>query len=298
MGTSCCASCGVAEIDDIKLMDCDGCDLVRYCSEACRELHRPEHAGKCKERAVELREELLFKQPESRHDGDCPICSLPMPLDAERFISYECCSKLICKGCVSTILLRDGCSKDIPCPFCRTVFRTQKEADKLRTKRAEANDPAALCQEGIRQYQKGKYSKAFKCFAKAAELGDAEAQLKLACLYRDGEGVQKDVGKMIYHAEEAAIAGHPLARYLLGEHEYNNYNLVRAVKHFIIAAKQGHDASMKALMEAFKDGFISKEELAATLRAQKAAVDATKSPQRELEQTISSASPKNRSGRR
>ena len=28
--TSCCASCGIAEIDDIKLKDCDGCDLVKY----------------------------------------------------------------------------------------------------------------------------------------------------------------------------------------------------------------------------------------------------------------------------
>ena len=145
---------------------------------------------------------------------------------------------------------------------------------------------------------KGNYSRAFKHYAKAAESGNASAHLRLAGLYQDGKGVQKDVGKMIYHLEEAAIAGHPDARYSLGKHEYKNYNLVRAVKHFIIAAKQGHDASMKALLEAFKDGFISKEELAATLRAQKAAVDATKSPERELEQTISSASPNNRSGRR
>ena len=26
---SCCASCGIAEIDDIKLKDCDDCDLVK-----------------------------------------------------------------------------------------------------------------------------------------------------------------------------------------------------------------------------------------------------------------------------
>ena len=34
-------------------------------------------------------------------------------------------------------------------------------------------------------------------------------------------------------------------------------------------------------MRAFKSGFVGKEDLAATLRAHKAAVDATKSPQRE-----------------
>ena len=26
----CCASCGIAGDDDIKLKDCDGCDLVKY----------------------------------------------------------------------------------------------------------------------------------------------------------------------------------------------------------------------------------------------------------------------------
>ena len=59
-----CASCGAVEDDDIKLVPCNGCDLVRYCSEACRELHRPAHAGKCRKREAELRDELLFKQPE------------------------------------------------------------------------------------------------------------------------------------------------------------------------------------------------------------------------------------------
>ena len=30
---SCCASCGIAEVDEIKLKKCDDCDLVKYCSE-------------------------------------------------------------------------------------------------------------------------------------------------------------------------------------------------------------------------------------------------------------------------
>ena len=69
---SCCASCGIAEIDDIKLMPCDGCDLVRYCSDECQIEHKSEHQDACKKRAgeaAELRDELLFKQPESTHHG-------------------------------------------------------------------------------------------------------------------------------------------------------------------------------------------------------------------------------------
>eukprot|EP00985_Skeletonema_marinoi_P030768 scaffold33795_cov79-Skeletonema_marinoi.AAC.1 len=54
----CCASCGIAEVDDIKLKECDDCDLVRYCSDKCQEDHRPNHEAICKERAAELRDEL------------------------------------------------------------------------------------------------------------------------------------------------------------------------------------------------------------------------------------------------
>ena len=69
----CCASCGKSEVDDIKLVPCDACDLVRYCSDECQANHRLEHEAKCKERAVELRDEILFRQPECTHLGDCPI---------------------------------------------------------------------------------------------------------------------------------------------------------------------------------------------------------------------------------
>ena len=293
-----CASCGIAEIDDVKLVPCDGCDLVRYCSDDCRNNHQPEHQEVCKKRAAELRDELLFKQPESSCLGDCPICCIPLPFDMDRFISYECCSKIICKGCVTTIFLRgDGFINDMSCPFCRTVARTHEESDKLRMKRVQANDPAALCQEGIRQYIKENYSRAFEYITKAAELGDTRAHFRLACLYHEGKGVQKDEGKMIYHLEEAAIAGHPDARYLLGDHEYKNDNLDRAVKHFIIAASQGEDESIKMLMKAFKQGHVSKDDLAVALRAHKAAVDATKSPERELEKIITSSSPNRSVGR-
>ena len=84
--------------------------------------------------------------------------------------------------------------------------------------------------------------------------------------------------------EQTAIAGHPTARYNLGVHEWN-YDRVdrdRAVKHFIIAANLGDDNSIQALKGCYKYGDVSKEDFAAALRAHQAAVDATKSPQREV----------------
>ena len=41
----CCANCGIAGVDDIKLEECNDCDLVKYCSDKCREEHREQHVG-------------------------------------------------------------------------------------------------------------------------------------------------------------------------------------------------------------------------------------------------------------
>eukprot|EP00985_Skeletonema_marinoi_P003285 scaffold1372_cov79-Skeletonema_marinoi.AAC.2 len=80
----CCAACGTPEelVDDVKLKDCSACKLVRYCGVQCQKDHRPQHKRDCKKRAAELRDEILFKQPEISHRGGCPICCLPLPIDA------------------------------------------------------------------------------------------------------------------------------------------------------------------------------------------------------------------------
>ena len=291
--TSCCASCGISEIDDIKLMPCDDCDLVRYyCSDECRENHKSEHEEDCKKRAAELRDELLFKQPEGTHLGDCPICMIPMPLHPRGYAIYACCGKYVCNGCFHANNTRGDTRNTIvprrmlpePCPFCRNPdpsMKSKKLLDKQLMKRAEKNDPAALCLLGGKYEFKGHYSKAFECYTKAVELGDITAHYLLSTLYYKGKGVEKDEGKGKHHLEEATIGGYAEARYTLAFHELNNGNYERAVKHSIIAATQGLDDAMKTVMEMFKDGFVQKEVLAATLRAHKATVDATKSPQRQ-----------------
>ena len=280
VAASCCASCGIAEIDDVKLVPCDGCDLVKYCSDECREEHRPQHAEDCKKRAAELRDELLFKQPATTHLGDCPICCLPLPIDVHAL--NVCCSKIICQGCDYSNKMRE---KEMrlahSCPFCREALpKTDEGVEKQNMKRVEMNDPAALCHQGMEQRKRGDYNGAFEYLSKAAKLGDVEAHYRMSALYRDGEGVEQDRRKEIYHMEEAAIGGHPKARLCLGCKEMFWGDYESAVKHYIIAATQGEDGPLKLLMDLFKGGIVSKEDLAATLRAQKAAVDATKSAQR------------------
>jgi len=279
--SSCCASCGIAAVDDIKLKECDNCDLVRYCSDECERDHRPKHLRACRGRVAELREELLFKQPEASHLGDCPICMLPMPLDFEKCGMTPCCSKVICLGCVIAHQMRlTETSMDRICPFCRepTLYVTEEQRDKRMMKRV---DPVAIRYQGVKQYKAGDHKRAVEYFTKAAELGDAPSHFKLATMHIDGDGVEKDDRKYIHHLEEAAIGGHPDARYFLGKKELENGNTDTAAKHYIIAAGQGDDDSTKMLMDMFKGGFVIKEVLADTLRSHQAAVDATKSKLRE-----------------
>ena len=280
---NCCASCGKAEVDDVELKICDGCDLVSNYSDECKDDHRPGHEAKCKERAAELRDEILFRQPESTHLGDCPICFLPLPIDPQKSKLQYCCSKLICAGCSHANNLRH-LQENMPrtCPFCRHPMpKSEKEFNKNLMKRVKANDPVAMMQFGKELFLKGDHDGAFKYYTKAAELGDTMAHYNLSILYGKGEGVEKDETKEIYHLEEASIRGHPLARYNLGVYEESNGEIGRAVRHWIISASLGLDESIYLLKMCYKEGLVRKDDFAAALRAHHAAINETKSPHRE-----------------
>jgi len=243
-----CASCGIAEVDDIKLTTCDAnCKLVRYCSVACQRDHRPQHKEECKKRVAELRDNLLFAQPESNHLGDCPICFLPLAVDESKCVMMTCCSKVVCDGCWYANEIRElNASMKETCPFCRhPVPATDAEADANIMKRVEANDQVALEVMGLRQCEKGDYGSALEYLTEAAGLGDVEALYYLSLMYKKGEGVEKDEKKGLYHLEEAAIGGHPEARYSLGSREWKNDLIERSMKHYIIGANLGHDNSIK-----------------------------------------------------
>jgi TPR repeat protein len=102
-------------------------------------------------------------------------------------------------------------------------------------------------------------------------------------MYWKGKGVEMDKDKEIYHLEEAAIAGHPIARHNLGIEElYNGRGrFERARKHFIIAANLGYHGSLKNVKDLYAHGHASKEDYADALRAYQTAVGATKSAERE-----------------
>jgi TPR repeat protein len=148
-------------------------------------------------------------------------------------------------------------------------------------KRVEANDPVALRELGKRLRDTGEYNRAFQYFTKAAGLDDVEAHYELSVLYRKEHGIEMDKKKELYHLEEAAIGGHVDARYNLGCVENGKGRIDRALKHWIIAAKQGYDNALEPVKKGFAHGLVSKEDHEAALRGYQATVDAAKSDQRE-----------------
>ncbi len=288
-----CACCGIAAVDDVKLKDCnDGCDLVKYCSDNCQKNHREQHEDECKKKLAEMHGKQLFTQPDISHLGECPICCLPMPIDMRKSTFMGCCCKIICMGCKHANQKRENeQGLEQRCPFCREPAPESEEGHyKNVMKRVKKHDPVAMTHKGRKYAREGDYGKSFEYFTKATELGDVEAHVCLATLYYNGDGVEKDEKKAVYHWEQAAIGGHPHARCALGSHEKKiNGRFERAAKHFIIAANLGDDDSLKHIKALFVQGIVSKEDYAAALRGHQAAVDATKSAEREAVETYSKA---------
>jgi hypothetical protein len=284
----CCASCGIAAVDDIKLKECDdGCGIVKYCSDDCQVNHREQHEEECKKRMTELRGKNLFTLPNESHWGECPICCLPLPIDPSKSKLMACCFKRICNGCCYANAKREiRAGLQQRCSFCREPLQKSKqEMDKYCMKRIKKHDPVAMTNMGATSYDEGDYENALKYWTRAAELGDAIAHFNLSCMYRDGRErfcVDKDKEKEVYHLEEAAMKGHPAARHNLGTVEAKNGSLHRARKHWIIGSNLGMHESLNALRQLYADGLASKEDFADALRAYQTAVNAAKSEDREI----------------
>jgi len=232
---------------------------------------------------AEIRDDSLFTQPDESYLGECPICCLPLSLAAKKYTINSCCCKYICDGCCHANMKREReQGLEMRCPYCREpIPKTKEEAINIAMKRVEANDPIGLCQVGAWYNEEGDYETANEYYTKAAALGDVTAHHNLSVLYRKGLGVEKDLKKELYHLEEAAIGGHSKARHNLGCYENDNGRVDRATRHFVIAANLGHDGSLETVKKGFMDGLVSKEDFEKALRGHQAAVDATKSKQRE-----------------
>jgi len=211
-----CASCGKeGNADDMNT--CNKCKEVKYCNAACKKKHRKKHKKACEDhirKAAELRDEKLFKDPPPPEE--CPICFLPMPLEANQTMFKPCCGKLICIGCIHAMKMSEG--KDL-CAFCRTSPpNSNKEEIRLLKKlmkkgNGDAFNFLAFLYAHGRKGLSPDHQKASELYLKAGELGCVEGYHNLGNSYYNGRGVVIDEKKAKYYYELAAMMGSPVTRW-------------------------------------------------------------------------------------
>jgi len=118
---------------------------------------------------------------------------LPLQLDTDKSMMMGCCSKMICNGCDYANKMREFAENlRHKCPFCRDpIPNSEAKAEAKFIQRVEANDPLAIREMGVRQYNDGDHESAFEYFTKAAGLGDVDAHFCLSSMYEKGIRVGK-----------------------------------------------------------------------------------------------------------
>src|SRR5210317_237365 len=156
-----CACCGTAAIDNITLKKC-ACNLVKYCSVDCQKNHRARHKKACRKRLAELHDDELFTQPDGSYMGECPICCLPLSIDARKSSMMSCCCKVICNGCNYANKKREfEQGLEQRCAFCREpAAESQQEYTKQLMERVKKNDPVAMAKMGKKHKDEGDFGKA------------------------------------------------------------------------------------------------------------------------------------------
>jgi len=258
-----CANCGKEGSDVTNT--CNKCKSVMYCNAACKKKHRHKHKKVCeehlkraKEHAAKVHDEKLFKQPPSLFE-DCPICMIRLPTLNTGRVYMNCCGKMICSGCIHAPVYDDRGNKvtEKTCPFCRTPFAASDEENlKKLEKRIELNDAHAIYIMGC-YYALGRYGKtqnnamALELWLRAVELGHSQSYNNIGHSYETGRGVEVDNKKAIHYYELSAMEGNVTARHNLGCMERQVGNMDRALKHWMIAARDGYSNSLKKVKELY-----------------------------------------------
>jgi len=247
------------------------------------------------DRKEESDHEDLFRPPPSR--PECPICLLPMPIDATHVMYMSCCGKSICIGCIfenDRVVIENNRERsrkklaklepldglvEPTCPFCREIMFGTPGMEMARyQKRMRMNDADAICQMAM-LYLKGEPpvdikndGRAFELYCRAAELGSALAYVALADFYyglhgESGSIVKVDKEKAVMYLKMAARAGHIEARYSLGMLEYGKGNIQMAHKHWRLSASAGHETSLDDIKIGYLQGHMSRDLYTETLRS-------------------------------
>ena len=134
--------------------------------------------------------------------------------------------------------------------------------------------------DGSYGYQQD-YAKALELYHRAAELGFAKAYNNIGNAYDNGEGVEVDKEKAMYYYELSAIGGNAKARHNLGYMEANTGNVERAVRHLMIATRDGQSESLNSIKRLYTNGHAPKKNYTKALQAYQEYLLEIKSEQRD-----------------
>ena len=238
------------------------------------------------ESAAQNLQQRLMASGLARWEGDmCTICYLYIELPMNGHAKMKvCCMKMVCDGCILAAEQRGMLDT---CPFCRTpVPPDEASALAMIQKRADKGDAEATKSLGA-NYFHGELGltvnvpRAIELWTEAAELGSLDAHHNLGQVHYSGNGVEEDKPRGIHHWQQAALKGRVLSRNSLGADEYYNGDYKRAVQHWMISAKMGHEESLNTIQCMFKGGHATKAQYAEALLGYRDAVEEMKSPQRE-----------------
>ena len=204
----------------------------------------------------------LFRLPPKR--DRCPICYEQLP-HYTKIAWQTCCGKSLCGDCL--IDSNEATGGDI-CPFCRADFVEGEEQIKRIEKLVIRDDGNAFYAIGFDTYygrnglSKDKL-RAIQYMEEGAKLGSHAALDFLSRAYMFGQGgVEKDETRAKQYLKVAAKTGDHQARFYLGNIELDQDNYHLAMKHFFVAAKNGHAESLSKIEQEFVNGLVTKTDLA------------------------------------
>ena len=230
---------------------------------------------------------------------ECPICMLPLPYDASDINYCFTCGKTVCMGCVigtAEAHRKDGgdvekaVEKATTCPYCRSDTASYDDKSRLEQelKRANAGNPRSINyvggyyfdgEMGLRQDK----AEGLKWFHRAVEAGSGDAAFSLGIFYEEGDGVEQDDEKALEYYQNAAEHGIIFAFDTLGHFHMTNGDIENGMLNFRKAVMSGmsDDCLFDLLRSGFREGLITKDEYAFTLRENQKACNEMKSDGRE-----------------
>ena len=248
------------------------------------------------------------RAPQSGRD-ECPICYHVLPLANCDSVYMSCCGKVICQGCIvgreraqvkeSGFIIEGKTPEDKQfmlilkhwsglCPFCRAEYPANEEevVQRLNARISIRNDEDyTIALVGLGScYLEGKhglplnYGKAEEIFQQAYDLGNPTAASDLVDLYERHYPDQKE--KMMKYLLRGETLGNIACMQFLINLAIESKNHREISRLCMKVARLGGDTQQN-LMSCYENQVLSKDDLAATLRAHQAVQDETKTARRE-----------------